>query len=77
VNVYNPQKLVEETTSYNGFGPDGMWGTADDVIGSYAKTTYDAVGNRVDQKTYNAGLDAMWKTADDRITVDSDFDLAH
>jgi hypothetical protein len=54
-----------------------MWGTPDDVISSYSKLAYDGLGNRIDQKTYNAGGDAMWKTPDDRVTNDYDFDLAH
>jgi hypothetical protein len=75
LNVYNAMKLPEETTSFNGLGGDGMWGTPDDVIANYTKTTYDVNGNRIDQKMYNAGQDAMWKNADDRIITDYDFDL--
>jgi hypothetical protein len=67
------QKLPTESTTY-AIGPDNMWNTPDDVITSYAKTTYDANGNRIDQKTYNAGPDGMWKNADDKIVVDLDFD---
>jgi hypothetical protein len=77
VTTYNAQKLPDEVTFYGGPGGDLMWGTMDDVIGSYSKTTYDALGNRVDQKTYNAGADSVWKTPDDRVITDADFDLAH
>ncbi len=77
VNTYNAQKLVEESMLYGGTGADSMWGTADDVISRYVKTTYDALGNRIDQKTYNYGADQMWKTADDRVTSDFEFDIIH
>jgi hypothetical protein len=77
VTTYNANKQPEELTSYSAIGGDNMWGTPDDVISSYSKLSYDGLGNRIDQKTYNAGGDAMWKTPDDRVTNDYDFDLAH
>lgn len=75
--TYNMQKLPDEVTTYTSFGGDGVWGGTDDVISSYMKTTYDTLGNRVDQKTYVAGADNTWKTPDDRVVTDNDFDLAH
>ena len=50
VQTYNAQKLVQDITVYYIPGPDGLWGTDDDVISYYDKLTYDVNGNRVDQK---------------------------
>lgn len=73
--TYNAQKLVEDITTYGGLGADGMWGTDDDVIIGYSKLTYDANGNRTDEKEFSIGADNMWKTPDDRVSVDYEFDL--
>ena len=75
MQTYNAQKLVQDITVYYIPGPDGLWGTDDDVISYYDKLTYDVNGNRVDQKEYAIGDDGIWKTPDDRVTVDHDFDL--
>jgi len=72
--TYNMQKLPDEVTTYN-LGPDNQWNTADDVITSYSKFTYDAAGNRLDQKTYGTGIDGVFKTPDDRVSSDYDYDV--
>jgi hypothetical protein len=73
--TYNAQKLIDEVTNF-GAGPDNMIGNADDVINNYSKTTYDMLGNRIDQKLYNGGIDGVFKNADDRVIQDNDFDAS-
>jgi hypothetical protein len=76
--TYDPtSKLVTEATVYNGAGVDGLWGTDDDEIERYTVFSYDALGKRIDRKTYVAGTDGLWHTADDRLVVDTDFDTLH
>jgi hypothetical protein len=49
----------------DGPGPDGQWGTADDVLGSYSLTTTRADGAQLTADYIDAGADGQWFTADD------------
>lgn len=50
----------------NGSGPDGIWGSADDVIGVLNHTQHDAQGRVAELRTsFGPGQDGTWLTADD------------
>gem|GEM_PF-2465411 len=50
-------------------GPDGVWGTADDVIyGGYEKFTYTSDGQIASRTSFGPGPDGLWYTADDTPT---------
>ena len=54
------------TLRYSGPGPDGVWGTADDVIVQRDDYGYDALGQNVLLDWFTgAGPDGTWGTADD------------
>ena len=47
-------------------GPDGAWGTTDDIIsGGYEKFIYTSDGQIASRTAFGAGPDGLWYTADD------------
>jgi hypothetical protein len=70
---YDAAGYVTKRTQYAGAGTDGMWLTADDVIGNFiglpplVRFNRDADGQVTEQLISNgAGTDTMWGTADDQ-----------
>lgn len=53
---------------YYNAGTDGIWFTADDLIGVYHSYTYDSNGNTIEDIPYNkSGTDSVWFTSDDAV----------
>ena len=64
--VYAADGTLKATLSAIDKGADGVWGTADDIIGWSVNYTYDEFGRVVlEQDTYDKGPDGLWGTADD------------
>jgi hypothetical protein len=63
----------DRSTFYTGAGADGVWYTADDVVGSRNEYFASAPFGHVRSATYGAaGTDGTWGTADDVLTTASD-----
>lgn len=67
VHTHDADGRVMESVHYQGPGPDGVWETADDQLGSRSERTYEN-GNLTHQTFWTAGPDGVWNTADDTIS---------
>jgi len=63
---YDADGTRKTAVTATGKGADGVWGTADDVIGWGITYTYDDLG-RLEKRQYasSPGADGLWGTADD------------
>lgn len=55
--------------AYFGPGSDGIWFTADDMVGGRYDTTDAADGRHLEQRAYTPGADGRWNTADDTMSA--------
>jgi hypothetical protein len=62
---YNAAGDLVKTATYNGAGPDGVWGNADDYADVYDVIKVDAMGMTIEDDAFETGADSQVGTPDD------------
>lgn len=70
---YEGDNIVKDA-EYNAPGPDGKWGTDDDVLEKYHSFTFDKNGEKIESREYHVhhagqGADGKWFTEDDVVSA--------